>query len=511
VVLAALKASQPEVRAEAVRLLAKPAGEDLAQALQDTAAAVRFQAILRLNRHPHAAPLALLADPDPFLVSAAVTALGRAEHVPVLLAQAGASDPRMRLGVLLALRRSNQEKARKSLRAFLADSDPEVRRCAIQWVGEERLAEWAGQLEAAATKQPNNAALFKALLAARHLLAGGKPEAEPVDEAWLARVLHDADQPAAFRRLALRTLRPDHPAVAAARLGKLLKDADVPLRRQAARTLALRGGKGAEELLLALAKDESAGTPLRADAVLGLAGSAPARRVLLSLLDQPGLRRDALRSLRGAGQDAAVARALLAWWDKGSLPEAERPELAAQMLLVLRASKDVEPGRLRTLGRQATPRPSSPAAWQRYLAKGGDPAAGERVFFHPGGPGCYRCHRIDGNGAAIGPDLTSTGRSMSRERLIESILTPSKEIAPRYVSWRIVTQDGKVHVGAVVDEGPHSTLTLADAEGKLHTLKRQDIEERKALSTSIMPDNLHELMTPREFRDLVAYIAGREK
>jgi putative heme-binding domain-containing protein len=98
---------------------------------------------------------------------------------------------------------------------------------------------------------------------------------------------------------------------------------------------------------------------------------------------------------------------------------------------------------------------------------------------------------------------------MNRDRLVESILRPGKEVAPRYVSWRIVTQDGKVRIGVVAEEGPHSTVTLADAEGKLHQIKRQDIEERTALTTSIMPDNLHEQMTGREFLDLIAYLAGR--
>jgi putative heme-binding domain-containing protein len=95
---------------------------------------------------------------------------------------------------------------------------------------------------------------------------------------------------------------------------------------------------------------------------------------------------------------------------------------------------------------------------------------------------------------------------MNRARLVESILEPSKEIAPRFVSWRIVTTDGKVRVGVIVDEGPNSTVTLADAEGKQHVLKRQEIEEREALPTSIMPDKIHEQMTPGEFRDLVAYL-----
>jgi putative membrane-bound dehydrogenase-like protein len=505
-------ASEPEVRAEAVRL----ASRIDRVALDDPSAAVRLQAILRI-RSPAGVKslLPYLADADPFLVSAAVHALGRPDNVALLLRHTDSSDPKMRLGVLLALRRSGDERARSALRRFLADSDAEVRRTAIQWVGEERLEAWAGQIEGAATRAPTGTALFRALLAARHLLAGRKPDAEPVDEKWLAGVLHDSGQPAAFRVLALRTLRVDHPAVATARLAKLIEDRDRVLARQAARTLALRGDRGAENTLLRLAGDESAATALRAEAVLGLAplsGSARVRRQLLALLDHAELRRDALRSLRGAAHDAGVVRSLVAWWDRARIAEADRPELAGQMVLVLKGSKSPDAAReVRRLEKLAEARPATPADWQRYLAKGGDAAAGERVFFHAGGPGCVRCHRVNGSGTTIGPDLSTIGASLSRQRLIESILAPSKEIAPRYVSWRIVTQDGKVRVGVVVDEGPHSTVTLADAEGKQHTVKRQDIEERTALTTSIMPDNLHEQMTPREFLDLIAYLAQGAK
>lgn len=110
----------------------------------------------------------------------------------------------------------------------------------------------------------------------------------------------------------------------------------------------------------------------------------------------------------------------------------------------------------------------------------------------------------------MGPDLSIIGRALTRQRLIESILTPSKEIAPTFVAWAVTTRDGKTHTGIVAEEGPHSTVTLADAEGKLTVLKRQDIEERVALPTSIMPDKLHEQMTPREFLDLIAYLSERK-
>ena len=101
-----------------------------------------------------------------------------------------------------------------------------------------------------------------------------------------------------------------------------------------------------------------------------------------------------------------------------------------------------------------------------------------------------------------------------RDKLIESILTPSKEIAPLFVAWNIITSDGKTHTGLIVEEGSINgkpgTVTLADAEGKIKIIKRQDIEERHALATSIMPDNLAEQMTPREFVDLIEYLGTLE-
>src|SRR5205085_988451 len=122
---------------------------------------------------------------------------------------------------------------------------------------------------------------------------------------------------------------------------------------------------------------------------------------------------------------------------------------------------------------------------------------------------CFACHRVDGRGGRIGPDLSRIGRSTSRDKLIESILAPSKEIAPQFVSWQITTRDGRVRTGVIVDEGPHSTITIANAEGKLDVIHRTAIEERHALPTSIMPDNLHELMTRQEFRDLLAFLTAR--
>ena len=478
----ALERPEPEVRAVAIQLPAMSDGSSekrLREIVQkDKSPLVRMHAILGLS-DPEALRevVPLLADKDPFLVSAAINVLGRPAAKKLLLAEIENADPQMRLGVLLALRQSGDAEGRAFLGKFLKDADPEVRRTAIQWVGEERLKDFASQLNASAAQAPTTAALFRALLATNHLLAGRKPDAEPIDEKFIAQVVQDAEQPATFRVLALQMLRPDHPALSAARLGDLLTNKDTTLRRQAARSLALRGDKDSQELLRKLAENADAESALRADALLGLApaasGSADVRRLLLSLLERPELRRDALRSLRSSGGEADVAKGVLAWWDKGVMPEDERRELAAQLLLILKANEAPEVGKRRAeLTTIAGPRPKTEAEWTQFLARGGDASAGERVFFHSAGPRCATCHQVDGRGGRIGPELSTIGRALNRERLIESVLAPSKEIAPMFVTWSISTSDGKVHVGVIVDEGPNSTVTVADAQGKLTVLKR---------------------------------------
>lgn len=519
----ALADRAPEVRAEAARLLGRllprdPAHRDEARlrdlATRDPSPGVRLQAILQLRTRPALQGVVpLLADKDPFLAGAALAVLGRPGHADLLLPAARGKDGALRLGALLALRRSGEKEGRALLPAFLADASPEVRRAAIQWVGEERLTEYRDLLQPAAARAPVTRELFEALLAANDLLSGKahKPRDESAGEGYAARILTDSTQPAAFRALALRMLRPDHPAVTPKLLGQFLAGGKV-LRGPAVRALAARADAPAQELLRRLAADTGAETDLRAQAVLGLAQSAadsPAtRRLLLSLLDTPGLRRDALRSLRGVMLTAAERRELFAWWDSSkAAPAEERPELAAQLLLTLGTGADGK--RRAALTAVAGPRPEGEAAWRKVLTGGGDPAAGERVFFHLRGPRCAQCHRIDGRGGAIGPDLSAIGKSHSRDKLIESILAPSKEIAPRFITWVLTTRTGKVHIGVIVGEGHDSTITLGGADGKLTRLSRLAVEERQAAPTSLMPDNLPLLMTRREFLDLLEYLGER--
>ncbi len=259
----ALTAPEPEVRAEAVRLL--PPGIEarhektlLERARKDPSPPVRMQAILRSSRPGVLQEvIPFLAEQDPFLLSAALQVLGQQGKSELLLSQVESAYPRLRLGVLLALRRTSDPRGPAVLGQLLKDADPAIRRAAIQWVGEEKLEDWAPRLNAAATAAPVTRDLFQALVAANHLLGGGKPEADPVDPRFLLRVVQDGTQPAVFRLLALQSLRPEHPALTAATLGNLLSEKDAALRREAVRTLSLRSDRPAQQLLLKLAGDQA--------------------------------------------------------------------------------------------------------------------------------------------------------------------------------------------------------------------------------------------------------------
>ena len=82
-------------------------------------------------------------------------------------------------------------------------------------------------------------------------------------------------------------------------------------------------------------------------------------------------------------------------------------------------------------------------------------------------------------------------------QLIQSILEPSREIAPQYVAWSFEMKDGKVVTGMIVHENEGKTI-VGDAEGKLIELKTIDIEARTPQKISVMPEKLAERMTLQE-------------
>ncbi len=148
--------------------------------------------------------------------------------------------------------------------------------------------------------------------------------------------------------------------------------------------------------------------------------------------------------------------------------------------------------------------PATPEAVRAALATA-DPERGRDLFLHPRGAGCVKCHRMEGLGAAFAPDLSDIGSRARPEVLIESILEPSRVITEGFAQQRIITVDGHVRSGAVVEETGQSLL-LVDETGRSTTIPKASIEERVGTHLSPMPAGFGSLLTAGQVADIVAWL-----
>jgi putative heme-binding domain-containing protein len=140
--------------------------------------------------------------------------------------------------------------------------------------------------------------------------------------------------------------------------------------------------------------------------------------------------------------------------------------------------------------------------WQAEAARG-NPLRGKRLFAADG-LGCAKCHAMspDASGNA-GPSLAAAGRRFTVEYIVESVLTPSKTIAPIFKATTVITNDGRSQTGLIVGEtGEAVELLLSDASQVRIPLA--DIDERVVQDVSPMPAGL--VQTADEMRDIVAYL-----
>lgn len=463
---------------------------------------------------------------DPFVFSVCVTAFARkltqdeiAQYlIPDATPDVKAGGPRVRQAMLLAARKQALKDDRL-LQVALADPDPDVRRLAVQWVAEEKLTALRPAVERVFDGRGMTPELFLATLAALEMLDGRNPadfDKTPAEQ-YVVPLLKDEKRSPAVRAQALRLVSPTDKLLDAAFFASLLKSEDASLRLEAVRTLQLASPDVSGNLLRELAASDSLDEQLRAEALVGLAAAAksepvggPSRKLLMTFLNSSSpapLRLEALRAARPLiASDAELRQAVLAVAETlDKLPDGDAAtNLADQIALAISEAKlDPSPAsRLRT-----SDRPKTREDWLTQLNRGrdADPAAGRRIFFHPGGPGCFRCHTIDGRGGRIGPDLSRAVGTMNRIQLIQSILEPSREISPQYVAWVFELQDGRVVTGMVVHENEGKTV-VGDAEGRLTEIRTIDIETRTPQKVSVMPDKLAERMTLQELRDLLAYL-----
>jgi putative membrane-bound dehydrogenase-like protein len=466
----------------------------------------------------------LLAVGDPFVFAAVVQSLtnGQGLTPKVVAGRLRVEEtpfPNVRLALLLAARASDgSDWAKWVLPIAFRDPDPRVRFTAIQWVGEAKLAQFRDEVERQLSDSKTTADLFEASLASLEMLDGvkrkSKNEFSGADYALrLACDPHAAD---GVRAMALRIVPPDHKGLTFAQMKQLIEEGGPLLRFEAIRTLRDLPFPESAKIERDLALDEHADKNLRLEAIAGLAVALERNEhdattivALRRLLDGKDgeLAAEALRALRRSARVPEVRMALLALAEKpetSQRADADGRGLADQLLLALRSAGVSNTSKLDSLTR---PRPRATDDWIRLAASGGDVEVGRRLFNFPNSVACYRCHTVHGRGGKIGPDLSTIARSSDRTKLAESILRPAKEIAPQYATWSFVTRDGRTLSGVLIFEDREGHLRIGGADGRVTEIDASQIEERIPQKTSIMPERLTDLLTPEEFRDLVAYLA----
>ena len=235
---------------------------------------------------------------------------------------------------------------------------------------------------------------------------------------------------------------------------------------------------------------------------LGLTEDSSATKILhqimLNDLNAIAVRRAAVK---GVGRTNQGLEMLLKIVKKDEIPAGLKQAVA----LVFHASKNAK---FKTAGVKYFPiaaaKDSKPLAPVKVLAKRkGIAKKGMLIYFEQGT--CHKCHTVNGQGKEVGPDLSEIGKKLSREALYESILFPSAGISHNYESFTILTSDGKTFNGLLVSE-TDSEIKLKNAEGIEKTIMVADILDKKKDDVSIMPADLHKLLTEEELVNLVEYM-----
>lgn len=309
------------------------------------------------------------------------------------------------------------------------------------------------------------------------------------------------------------------------------------VRMLATRLALLFDDSNALETLQELAADSEATEEQRSLAVRTLVARKPAglEQTLLTWLDDPVIRGGAIRGLaeydhpetaryllaRYPGWEAAVrqdalqtlaarrswAERLLDAVEAGDIPLTELTAFTARQLHNLGDAAISE--RVVATWGQVRPTPADKAdAIARYkrlitpekLAVA-DRSAGRALFDSR----CGNCHRLFGQGAEIGPDLTGSQRT-ELDYVLENLIDPSAAVARDYQMQVILTNTGRLITGLLVNESDLA-VTIQTANERI-VVPVDEIENHEVSPLSVMPEGLLAQLSTSQVIELIAYLAG---
>ena len=138
--------------------------------------------------------------------------------------------------------------------------------------------------------------------------------------------------------------------------------------------------------------------------------------------------------------------------------------------------------------------------YEAALDMEGDITRGEQVFKRV----CSKCHKKNGVGVEVGPDL-GTVKNRPAPLLLSDILLPSKSIAQNYEAYVVELVSGGIHEGVMGAQTP-ATITLRREEGKETVIPRKDIKRIYVANLSAMPEDLDKQVDVQQMADLLKFL-----
>jgi quinoprotein glucose dehydrogenase len=553
-----------EVRAQALKILGDArlgyASGEFARALRDPNPRIRYFAAMALAklRLPEAVAaiqsfLAENNDADAYLRHAGVMAFTWLDDMNVLDTAARDNSPSVRLAACLAMRRLQ----RPEIAMFLYDSKPSIVTEAARAIYDVPIARAMSQLASQITKpalsepatrrvlhanfrQGNleNAMALSEFANRTNVSAGLRAEAVELLGRWGEPIKRDLlvglwrPLPPREARAASLTMRGE--------IGNLLQNAPIEVRIAAVQAAVRLGIDSISSELLAIVSNKTAPTELRIESLKALAAFKDPRlkdAIQVANADQNAALRKVAAPLEvKSAAPANAASAALKLLDTGSIPQKQSalealgdlqgPSVDPILLMWLdraisgKAPKEIQLEILEAAAKRKDPLVKS--TFDRFMANrakenplgnyteclaGGDADAGKKIFFERNDLGCLRCHKINGEGGEVGPDLTGIGSRVNREYLLESMVLPNAKITQGYENLVITMKDGKNHIGLLKGEDAQN-VTISSQEDGVLKLPKADIQNLD-LGLSAMPADLVRMMSKRDLRNLIEFMATR--
>jgi len=146
----------------------------------------------------------------------------------------------------------------------------------------------------------------------------------------------------------------------------------------------------------------------------------------------------------------------------------------------------------------------SVAATKRSASAAGDLDRGRALFDGKGA--CGTCHRVNGIGSRLGPDLSNIGQLRRAVELETSVVDPGKEILYNNRTYRVVLKDGTAVTGRLLNLDSFTILML-DSKETLRSFDKASLRDFSFVDASPMP-SYKDKLTAQELADVVSYLVS---